>query len=158
MKWPNCGYRCGLGCEEPSDEDGEGGTDGGRSDDGTAPTLIGSDDGRGPMSISHNDDDDEEFYDDQLFQDARSSFSLDPDEQPMDLLLLENGSENELLSQFNGPVPVDNHALADSLAVDSCPTDDHSRALSVRGSVGMISPGPAIGKSPLCTDCVRNMH
>jgi len=126
LKWMNCGYRCGWGCEVPSDDD----SDGGGSDRETVSTLVELDAEGSPLMDPHDGDVEERETYDGRFE---------------SVIVIEHGSEDRHLSQLSLHLVEDDSEIADSLEVESCTTSDHSRAVSAHGSVGFTSPGPGIG-------------
>ncbi|CBX95283.1 predicted protein [Plenodomus lingam JN3] len=114
-----CGFRCGYGCEEPTEDDGDGGGGGG-SDAASETTLIES---IGPQGISQRE----------------------TNQRDHDAHVLDTGSEAQHFTELSEHS--DEHGLgrSSSLDVASCASSDRSRGVSAHGSVRMATPGPGIG-------------
>ncbi|KAF2847894.1 hypothetical protein T440DRAFT_184660 [Plenodomus tracheiphilus IPT5] len=121
-----CGFRCGYGCEEPTDDDG----DGGGSDQGSEATYVESNN-QGDMRLEMNGRDNDQS---EIFGQERTN-----------ALLLQSGSEDQHHSELVNHPDEDAAGMASSLEVRSCPSSDHSREMSAHGSVRMMTPGPGIG-------------
>lgn len=136
-KWQNCGYRCGWGCEEPGEDEG----DGGGSDNETVSTLVDTDDEESPVVELQN----EELQNHEVYQqaDLLHQNGLDVEDTGVVVLLSGSPSEYEDVSTRSHS-PQDYDDMSESLEVGPCATGDHSTVVSGRGSVGRRSPGPGI--------------
>ncbi|KAF1840046.1 uncharacterized protein K460DRAFT_421702 [Cucurbitaria berberidis CBS 394.84] len=131
----NCGYRCGWGCEEPGEDE----SDGGGSDDETVSTLVDTDDEESPMIELPN----EEVENHEAYQQAGLLLHESLDDGDTGVVVLVSGSPSECEDcSIHSHSPQDYDGRSESLEVEPCATGDHSTVASSGGSAGNRSPVP----------------
>lgn len=134
LKWENCRYRCGWGCEKPDEDEGHSE----ESDNESGTTRIGT-----PSILDFGDVGNDEGY--------QASANFDGGEPTV--IVVVNGSSSSHVSQSESAW--ENHSavaystpeyndMSDSLDPEPCATGDQSEVSSSSRSAGTRSPDPGI--------------